>query len=324
MKKTLACLLASLLALALITPVLAAETPAVGSLKAVKQTIRGNSSWTPDSYPEVWITPVFAEYIIQGKETYPADFLRFAPPANGAPVDIRADFVTFIDFDTLLTYSYQAMDRYSFEVFLEKADPANTVSDGSDGVAAYGDADRRRGLALLNLKEQFGGTAKLYIELYDNTGDLSSAELAQQAQAEAERVRAGMALEHLDRFWSQGVFSSVELYDNRDKNLSVIVDTSDWTIVKMNSDTVKQQVVGGLGVIDTSVAIETYVRDEAVDAQLADGTPYKVYNSEYTGQASFPINEKKYLQITIGVGPELFPAELGKVYPLVTVNAGEE
>ncbi|MCL2811990.1 MAG: hypothetical protein FWD25_08910, partial [Clostridia bacterium] len=179
MKKILSCLLIAVLCLSLAS-IAMAEAPAAGSLKAVQQTIRGNSSWTPESYPEIWITPIFGEYIVEGRDTerYPANFLRFAPPEGTAPLRFEYDYSNLIDFDTLFQYSYQAHDRASYELFLERAEEEEHIlADGSDGVAIYVMPSRwGRGRAMIDLKQYFGGTAKLVIEIYDNAGDDLSAE----------------------------------------------------------------------------------------------------------------------------------------------------
>ncbi len=328
MKKIFALLIVAALMLSLM-PGAFAEAPVVGSLKAEQQTIRGNSSWTRESYPEIWITPVYSEYIVEGKdaEKYPAKFLRFAPVEGFSPMEFSADYASFINFDTLAQFSYQAMDRASFELFLEKAEKENTLSDGSDGVAIYVIPDGRRGRALIDLKEQFGGTAKLYIEVYDHTGDLTGEQLGESVQAEAQRVMSTMKVEDLNGYWSKGVYSSVTLYDDYAK-VSVPVNTTDWTITNASDRSLTALEVVDGEVIDTVVSIDSfYYKDEAKDAKLADGTPYKVHNMEYNSYAFFFLKDGdpdgKCLLIKIETDAASFPEKLEKVYARVTMPKAE-
>ena len=325
MKRTMTCLL--LAALLLGASIAVAEAPAAGSLSAVQQSIRGNSSWTPESYPEIWITPVYASYIIEGKEKYPAHFLRFAPPEGVAPLRIDYDFTSMIDFDTLIQYSYQAIDRASYELFLEDVEAEDRLADGSDGIAAYAAPDSRRGYAMIDLKDYFGETSKLRIEIYDHTGDLSKEQRAQLVFDEAERVRAAVRFEELDHFWSQGAFASVELFDSHNK-VSITVDTAGMTIVGLQDDKLKSLALADGAARSTELALSSYIwADEVEDQELADGTPYKLHAREYTSHAFFFIKEGEYasvyLEIKIETPPEGFAAELEKVYPLITLPEGE-
>jgi len=318
-----ALLLCSLLGLA---SVALTEAPAAGSLKAVQQTIRGNSSWTPESYPEIWITPIFAEYIIDGNERYPAHFLRFAPPEGTAPLRIDYDYANVIDFDTLLQYSYQAFSRMSFEKFLERAEEGDLLADGSDGVALYVLADNRRGRAMIDLEAYFGDAAMLSIEIYDHTGDLSGAELGALIQGEAARVQGALQFEALDHYWTQGVFSSVALYDGYEK-VSVTVDTSGMTLIGLQDDKLTSRaLVDGDG-RTTEISLGSLLwEDEVEDKALADGTPYKLRITEYSSHAFFKLagkNRDVYLCIKIETPPEGFAAELEAVYPLITLPKAE-
>lgn len=326
MKRILSCLLIAAMFLSL-APVAMAEAPAVGSLKAEKQTIRGNSSWTPASYPDVWITPIYAEYIVEGKdsEKYPANFLRFPPPEGTSPVRIQYDYTAVINFDTLLSYEYSAYDRASYELFLEKADEENILADGSDGIAIYVSPDRwGRGRAMIDLKPYFGGTAKLCVEVYDNAGsDLSGEELGKLIQDEVERVKAAMELEKLDRYWSQGVYTSVDLFDDHN-NVTISVDTTDMTLTRLQDQRLESQVLVDGEVCSTEISLDSPYADDLEEATLADGTPYLRKTWDYWSDAYFFIQEGRYsgevhLLIKIGVPPEDFAAELEKVYPLVTL-----
>ena len=329
MKRTLCALLILALCLA---SVAMAQAPAAGSLRAEKQTIDGNSSWTPESYPEIWLTPFSAQYIIEGRdsERYPANFVCFAPPEGTAPRHIAHDIVSVLDFDTLFAYTYAAYDRHSYELFLEKAEEEEYIlADGSDGVAIYVMPSRwGRGRAMIDLKPYFGGTAKLTIEIYDNAGDdLSVEELGKLIQDEASRVLGAMELVELDRFWSQGVFSSVDLFNR--SGVSITVDTADMTITRLEDNKLKNQVLVDGAVRETEIGLSSPFGEEVEEHTLADGTPYIRDTWDYWSYAYFFIQEGRsggevYLQIKIGVPPEAFAAELEKVYPLIALPGAEQ
>lgn len=314
--------------IALVLALCAASALAEG-VDAKIQNVRGNASFTAESYPEIWITPVYADYIITGydAERYPSKFLRFAPPEGATLLEFRYDLSSLIDFDSLLQYTYYAYDRYAFELFLEKAEPDNIVSDGSDGAAIYIRPDNRRGCALIDIKDQFGGTAKLEIEVYDHTGDLKPDELRQLIVDETARVKTAMALEELDGYWSRGGYQSVELYDDHNEaGLSVNVDGMIITRLATDKLVATAPVEGqSSSVSNTEIAIDSYVRDEATDATLASGTEYRAYTTDYSGYAYFYLKEGKYsgqvyLSIQIDCAPDEFAAKLEEVYGRITLN----
>jgi len=304
-----------------LVPVVMAAAPTAGSLKLEQQTIRGNSSWTPESYPEIWITPINAGYIIEEKdsEKYPANFLCFPPPEGTSPLHMEYDYANLVNFDTLLQYAYQIFDRHSYELFLEKAEEENILADGSDGTAAYVIPDNRRGRAMLDMKSYFGGTAKLYIEIYDNTGKLTGEELGKLIQDEASRVKNAIQFMELDHFWAQNVFSSVNLYDHS-QNVTITVDTSDMILTRVTGSMLRSQVVadGKLRVTEISLGSLMW-EDEVEDKELTGGTPYKVRSTDYTSYAFFRLEGKSrdvYLTVKMEISPEDFIPELEKVYPL--------
>ena len=330
MKRILSCLLIAALFLSA-AAVAIAEAPAAGSLKVEKQTIRGNSSWTPESYPEIWITPIFVDFIIEGRdsERYPANFLCFAPPEGTSPLSIEYNSASVVDFDTLFQYSYSARDRYDFESFLEAKDveAENILADGSaDGIAMYVIPDNRRGRALIDLQEYFGGDAKLWIQIYDHTGDLSGDELAGLIRDEAARVRSAMRLAKLDRYWSQGVFAGVALYDDYQK-VDVAVDTTGMTVVRLEDRKLEiKELVDGK-VCNTVISLgDLMYADQVEDRELADGTPYKRHTMESSSYAFFLLQGKNrdvYLSVKIETPAEDFTAKLEKIFPLITLPAAE-
>lgn len=322
MKRLISIILVVMLTFTLCAAALAA--PVAGSLTVTRQNVRGNSSWTAESYPEIWITPLFDQYIIAGMEDYPPHFLRFAPPEGTCGLEFNNDYSAVINHDTLMITSYYCLDRASFELFLEKAEGDMLIADGKDGLAMYVDLERNRAYAMIDLKEQFGGTAKLEIDLYDASRALSKDALTEAIKAEADRVKSAMALEKLDGYWSDDVFASVELYDTYDP-VTAVVDTQGLIITKLEDNSVTWETkTSERDTATTRVSIDTYMNSEATDATLADGTAYKVFNYDYTGYAFFPVLEGKhgqiYMAIEIETSPEEFPAALEAVYPRVAVK----
>lgn len=322
MKKMLAMFMVVAMMMCAMSSVLA-EAPSAGSLNVVMQKIRGNEAWTKESYPEVWITPGYAEYIITQKdpEKYPANFIRFAPPEGCMPMSFDVDEAEFVNFDTLVSYSYQAVDRASYELFLEKADKENILLDGADGVAMYIIPDNRRAASMISTPD-FGETSKLIIWLYDHTGDLKADELTKLIQDETKRVQEAMQIEKLDKFWSQGVFNDVEVFDDY-YDVSIHVNAKDLTLTRLNPDQLYSTVSvdGEAEEVEISVSTFTY-EDDCTEATLADGTPYSLHTMDYFSFAFFPV--KTVDQYTVGVvikitsAPEDFAAKLETVYPLIT------
>lgn len=302
---------------------------AEGAIDAKVQTVRGNASLTVESYPEARITPVYVDYIISRykPEEYPARFLRFAPPEGATALEFRYDESQFVVFDTLVQYSYFAYDRASFELFLEKAEVENIILDGSDGVAIYFRPDNRRASAMIDIKEQFGGTAKLQIEIYDHTGDLKADDLQKLITDEVKRVQAAMTVEDLDGYWSVGKYSSVELCDVRN-DVTLNVNTDGWILTKLSDKrlVVTAPVEGSSTASDTEISIDSYLNADAIDATLADGTEYKAYNTDYNGYAYFYLKDGKsfgqvYLTIKLACAPDEFATKLEEAYARITIYA---
>lgn len=327
MKKILTLLIVAALAFAAMIPALAQEQ-ASNLLHVEKQTVRGNSAWTPESLPQVYLTPYFDEYIVEGKEGYPAEFVSFPIPEGSSPYAFRRDVLQTVDFDKLVSYTYQALDRASYEVFLEKAEEDNILSDGSDGLAMYVVPDKRRGCAMIDLKSMFGKTAKLTIEIYDHTGDMDGEALSALIQAETDRVREAMRHEKLDAYWSQGAFSAVTLYDDYAKH-ELTLDASSLTITTLNDKrmtTLEKNAQGKVEETEYELTDYLYKAEEAREAELSDGTQYQVYNSEYTGYASFRLSDGDkplMLSIKITCDPQVFSERLEQAYSRVIASSAK-
>lgn len=329
MKKISSFVLVMALLLALAAPAMA-QAPAENSLVMKQESIRGNRSFTQDSYPEIWITPIFDQHIIVGNEKYPPHFLRFAPPENTAMLDFSYDDATFIDHDVLLTYSYYAYDRASFELFLEKAAQEYTIADGSDGIAMYVNPESRRAHAMIDIKDKFEKSAKLQIIIDDHSRDIKPETLRELIEAEVERVTGTMEFVELDHYWSQGVVKSVELYSDRDP-VKATVDTTGLTVTEVEEESLTtREKVDDRNSAATSFEIGTYAYveskgDESKEYTMSDGTVWKIFNTEYHGYASMVVLEEGkygtvYLTIEVDTAPEGFPAALEAAYARVTLE----
>ena len=329
MKKLLSALLYAALALSLSVSALA--QPA--AVDVTRQSVRGNATFTRESYDTVWITPVFDDHILTqvNPETYPARFLTFGAPENGCLIKYTYDESSFLNHDALLGYYYFAYDRASFELFLEKAEPEHIVKDGLDGVAIYMQPDSRRAYAMIDLKAQFGGTAKLEIVLIDHSGDVSVEQLQQLIEREVERVQAEMMVEEPGHFWSEGRFASVEIAADRDP-WSAVVRVEDLTVTRIEGNKLVTKTADDRSAYSTEIAVDGYSyphnNEEAEDAVLADGTPYRRYVGEYTGYASFTLSADGkygpvYLTFKIDGKPDAFDAALEAAYARVSVKGGD-
>lgn len=325
MRKIVLAVCAVLLAMAVSVAAIAEENPA--ALNAKLESVRGNTTYTYESYPEIWITPYFSEHIMKGLEDYPPHFLRIPLPEDAVMVEFSYDDVYLLNHDTLISYGYYAYSRASFEVFLEDIPEENIIADGSDGPAIYVQPDRRRAHAMIDIKDTFGKTAKLEIAVYDNGGDLSEAALSELISSEAQRVIDALTYVEIDGFWSESVYGSVELCARYEAPRATI-DTTDMTLISLKDYKAMFLNLTDDTLYSTEISLETYSypenQEDATEELLSDGTAYKSYLTDYTGYASFMIGEGKsgpvYLNIKISAEPDVFPAMMEEVYQRVSVT----
>ena len=313
---------------------ISAVAVAEGGIDVARQSVRGNASFTPESYQTVWITPVFDDHIITGTdpEKYPAKFLTFPAPDGGAMLEYNYDESDFLNHDTLMAYYYFAYDRASYELFLERAEEEHIMKDGSDGVAMFVEPDARRARAMFDLTPYFGGTSKMEIILSDHSRDITTDQLKTMIEAETDRVMGAIQVEEPGKFWSEGVFNSVEIDGDREK-FKAVVDTKGLTVTRIEPKKVVTKVADGRNASETEISIDTYSyaagHENGKAAALADGTSFIVYNSDYTGYASFVLTEEGergdpvYMTIKIDVEPAGFPAALEEAYARVEVSSVE-
>lgn len=297
-----------------------------------RRVVGGDVTFDPAGYPAVWITPVFDEHILAevDLEAYPAKFLSFAAPANGGLVRYRYDESVFLNLDALVAYYYQAYDKASFELFLEGAAPENIRSDGADGVAMYVEPDNLRACAMISLKEQFGGMAKLCVGVEGFARNTTVGQIAELLKREVQRVQAEMAVREPGHFWSEGRFDTVEIGAAYDP-FTAVVDASGLTVTGIDRDKLIAKAADGHMVKGVEIALGAYSyahqQGDAANAALKDGTPYKRYGTEYSGYAGFTLSEEGklgpvYLTIKIDGDTAEFEQKLEETYARIKVGRG--
>ena len=294
------------------------------------QSVRGNASFTRESYDTVWITPIFDEHIVTktNEEKYPAKFIKFPAPEGYTLTEYSYDESSFINFDILVGLYYYAYDKASFELFLEKAVEEEIIKDGSDGTAIYIEPDARRVRAMVSLKDQFGGTSKLTVILDDYSRDLGTDELLPMMEEELARIAAEMTVEQPGHFWTEGKFNSIEIQDGRNP-ASAIMDVSGLLVTRFSESKITTLAADGRNANDVQIEMGSYSYahskldegdKDAKQATLENGMAYVCYSTEYSSHAGFLIyldeeeERKVYLTIRIECAPDEFPAALEAIY----------
>ncbi|MEA5014868.1 MAG: hypothetical protein VB099_09935 [Candidatus Limiplasma sp.] len=290
-------------------------------------------TYAPEGYDTVWVTPVFDDHIITqtNPEKYPAKFITFAAPEKAGLVRYSYDESTLLDLDALVAYYYIAFDRASFELFLGNVPEENILADGSDGVAMYTKPDNMLAYALLDISDSFGETSKLQIGVQGFARSATIEQVTELFEQEVQRVRDSMTVQEPGQFWSEGRFGTVQLGADRDP-FTAQVSVSGLTVTRIESHRLITKTADGRSALATEIAIDTYAypyqKEEAEDAALADGTPYKRYISDYSGHAAFVLSEEGkygplYLTFKIDGTPDAFEQQLEQAYARVTVEAAQ-
>ena len=177
---------------------------------------------TPESYPEVCLSPYSTYKFFTSYNPVEPMFLCFPGPANAMVNDFDTDFVSYLDTENEIQYSYQLMESDSYEEFVNKAPQDEyLLMDGSDGAAAYIDPDSLRARGMIGTKE-FGKSSKLVFSVkLDNLNSRTPLETRVQAlteaiEAEVNRIRTSMRIETRAPFWSDGRYAGVKLLDPDD------------------------------------------------------------------------------------------------------------
>lgn len=177
---------------------------------------------TPESYPEVCLSPYSSYKFFTAYNPAEPVFLCFPGPAGAMVCSFDTSFVSYLDTENAIQYHYELMESDSYEEFVNKAPQDEYVlMDGSDGIAAYIDPESLRARAMIGTKE-FGKSSKLVFSIIlDNMDTRMSLEKRVQAltdaiEAEINRVRSAMHIETKAPFWSEGRYAGVKLLDPYD------------------------------------------------------------------------------------------------------------
>lgn len=182
-----------------------------------------------ETFPEIRITPISLTRILTDFEPSEPKFVCFDWPAGAQPMAYSPDSTRFLDSDRMIEYTYRANDKASYEVFLDKATQDQYILlDGSEGIAAYIDPERRRAYGMVSLKE-IGKSAKLTVEIYmanlDTRMPLEQrvTTLSNAILPEMTRLNSGLRYEVIAPFWTANRFSGFKNLTS-DFNTLVCVD----------------------------------------------------------------------------------------------------
>lgn len=308
------------------------------AIDARLQTQRATTTYTRDSYDTVWITPIYADYMISGQnpERFPTRFVSFEAPQGALLGDYRYDSSVLINTDRLLTYLYVAYDQVSFEAFLERAEQEHIIKDGADGVAIYLSPDSYTADALIDLAPHFEGSPKLQIMINSFDRTITKESLQTLIEDEVARVQASMQIENPPTYWSAGAYNSIEIASSRDP-FSAIVDVQGLTVTRFDVSRIITKVAEDNHTHGTEIAIGSYSYPHSMqedgnqavkDAALADGTAYKYLHTGHTGYASITLAEDGrfgpvYLTLTLDGEEPGFAQALEELWSRISLSQGE-
>ena len=246
----------------------------------------GDKVLTEASYPQVVISP-YSAYSLFGRDSDEPWYVVFPCPEGMRCSGFRTDEADFLmlDRDNACEMYYNATDRYSYEVFLEDCEDENNILlDGSDGIAAYIEPDKGRAYALFGLTE-IAKTAKLLVQLH--VQGLRSMEDAEKAELlknritdEIARLQASMTCVKSDKFWTDGAYKGVKMYNESVNGEIVTVDLPEISFSREDADVSGQVFPVSIG----RTSIECYVcKDRAKTVELeyaVDTYSYVYYNRE--------------------------------------------
>lgn len=122
--------------------------------------------------------------------------------------------------------------------------------------------------------------------------------------------------------------SGVVLYDDYAKH-ELTLEAKDLTIIYLSDGKMMIMEKTANGKVDkTEYELTDYLyhEEEAKEATLSDGTPYKVYNTEYTGYTSFQLTEGEkpmVLSIKITCDQAEFTSKLEQAYQRVMADTAK-
>ena len=297
-----------------------------------RQFVRGNASFTSDSYETVWLTPVFVNEMIgkSAPEKYPTKFIHFPSPDNFCLTEYTYDKSVFLNTDSLMRIRYLVYDRGNFEMFLEWADDENVLNYGGENVAVYTNPDKGSAHAMIDLDEQFGSTAMVEL-IVDNISGMSTPDqLKNFILEEVERVQDELVIEDIGHYWSENLVNSVEIAAVDDP-FEAVVDVSGFSVTDMGGNWVVTKEPDGTGAKTITITITDSSRAHremgASEGKLENGTSYVKYTTEFTGYATFVLTDKGnngkpvYLTITIDCSPDEFDDEVADAFGRLKLRA---
>ena len=286
----------------------------------------------PEAYPEVCISPFYAYKFFTDYQPAEPVFLCFPGPTGAEPSEFDTDYVTYMDVNNAIRYSYQVKTSDSYEEFINKAEQDEYIlRDGADSMAAYIEPEKLYAYGMIGTRE-FGKSAKLVITIkLDALNSRMPLEqrvsaLTSVIEAEVDRVKAAMRYETKAPFWSVDRFVGVKYLDENDYGYQLKFD---FPVLVCNyadgsSREAKAMVYrlrygdlkavydfGGGSYVEMEVNMDTYtyaeskMKDSDPDAQrvtLESGRTWTIYMSGITERqkssyvyASLPLgHESKY------------------------------
>lgn len=292
-------LIAVLMGLMLLCGAAAGAEEALPYLETQDQNVYfGSTLLTEGSYPQVCISP-YSTYALFESDRNEPWYVTFPAPDGAQCSQFTVDSCHFLDLENLRQISYQAMESYSYETFLNKCeDESNIILDGSDKKAAYIKPENGNAYALLGLDEIARG-AKLYVSVHLDTirkiaEDERAGILTDLITKEVDRISGGMSCVKLDRYWTDGAYQGVKLFCGSIPGMTL---TQDLPEIDFHLD---GESFGGKAFISTVDGQEytAYVaKDRAltvrIEAEISSNS-YVFYNRE----------ESEYTMVTLDDGSE--------------------
>ena len=167
--------------------------------------------------PTVWLTNNSSSLLFWDDYYTKSTYLTFRSPAGMMCNEFQPNYISFINDDKIIQYTYQAMDEYSYERLLNKcSDDKYVLYDGSDGIAAYVDPEYGEVEAVIKL----GGiskNAKLLVRLIYNFARTDTeasrvSVLTAAAKKELPRVQSQIqyhAMSAVSDYWTYNAFAGI-------------------------------------------------------------------------------------------------------------------
>lgn len=315
--KHLKLFLIALLTLSLLTPLCAVAEESLPYMALMSQDMYlATSLVTPESYPEVCISPYYfsSSFVSQYKEPY---FIHFPCPANTFATSVDVDTAFFLNVAELRQYAYAAYDSYAYETFLNNCDVDEYIlADGSDGVAMYINPDRTRATALIGMPE-IEKSAKLEVLIIDDSlGNRSEQEVIDALTAlitnEVARIKASLTVELADAFWTVGRYAGFNVASNsrytEGLGLSYTLPEG-YFITELNgTDVTIAKVLGKDDAIKVDFDLDTYSYvsykyeedpDSVVTVSI-DGNEYRIWAHWYNDEKIMSAYVDRVISTTAG------------------------